>query len=494
MVELGLLAGVLSVLLTIVIGALQGYFRSLVLVAAVVVGTYLVWKWIPTLVRWVWPRGGAFREISDAEFVSIARIDQALRVRILAHTGKSIYGAVHAELERALYGSDGASTEIKVLTRVPTAEGVGRYELIRGTVNLVKNLCGKGVNAEIRFYDALPSIRGVIVEHENGTRISFVSTYVWERDWQVKESPPQQGQKRSTLSTSHALDRAIIVKDTEKHPAPIVRMLESWFDHYWGHDEIHTVAFDFDDTLISSANLQINALADALCEPIDDRLLPKQAWSEEALPFRDNRERLRQLIATKFASTKEIDAVLTEMLPGADAATLDGLVQRRKERRYASLEQAAPFPGMPHALERLKNRYSFAIITLADETKIRTFMDQLHLLKYFPVILGDKDPVPSKPEGVRHRKVYLLQKLGQLLGVPLDRIVYVGDSDDDRDSALLLHLDFIRARVSEARDLEGASSLPEPIVPPYVMRSYNELDKLLEGISKRKRDKKLEPH
>ena len=36
-------------------------------------------------------------------------------------------------------------------------------------------------------------------------------------------------------------------------------MYLSWFNHLWGKNEIHTVVFDFDDTLVDSINIQVKA-------------------------------------------------------------------------------------------------------------------------------------------------------------------------------------------------------------------------------------------
>lgn len=493
MAELSLLAGVLSVFLTVASGALQGYLGLLLLVVAGVVGAYLLWKWVPRFIRWVWPKGAAFRKISDKEFLSSKTIDRAKRISILAHTGKSIYREVHSDLE-PVRGNAENLPEVRVLTRVPTAEGIGRHNLICGTVGLVINLSDKGVCADIRFYDALPSIRGIICEFENGKRTSFVSTYAWQKDWQTAETPNEtlslQKQKKPAAEKSHALDHAIIVEDTKGNPAPVVKMLESWFDHYWGSDEIHTVVFDFDDTLVFSTDIQVDALADAIWESVEKKLIPAQAWVEPSLYAGIDKEGLRNLLAEKFAFSKDINGILAAVLPHADSTTLAQLMERREERRYAYLDKAELLPGVDKAVQRLGNKYCLAIITLADETRIRKFMQDRGLKDHFAVVLGKKDPVPTRATRIHRRKVYLLPKLSQLLGIPLDRMVYVGDSDDDEQSALELGVDFIRARTADIQSGDSGRSSHGPILPPYVLSSYNDLDDILAAISKRKLDKK----
>jgi phosphoglycolate phosphatase-like HAD superfamily hydrolase len=137
--------------------------------------------------------------------------------------------------------------------------------------------------------------------------------------------------------------------------------------------------------------------------------------------------------------------------------------ERRFEIRTGMMNQARLFDGVPELLERLHTHHNFAIISSTDEQMISKYLARKELLKYFPVILGKKDPSLRFERENIHHKASLLIKLSEIIGMPLRRLIYIGDNNSDYLATRQLGIAFIEAR--QAAKLMGRESFIGDIDP-----------------------------
>ena len=107
----------------------------------------------------------------------------------------------------------------------------------------------------------------------------------------------------------------------------------------------------------------------------------------------------------------------------------------------------------------------------------------------FLYIFGKREPV-SGWESVA-RKARLLHKMESVIGVPFERMVYIGDNNGDFLAAKDIGIDFIEARIIPP----GVVSRPSLIASTedrLVFRDWSELPKILETIERSKADRQRE--
>ncbi|HEY4595799.1 MAG TPA: HAD-IA family hydrolase [Thermoanaerobaculia bacterium] len=93
------------------------------------------------------------------------------------------------------------------------------------------------------------------------------------------------------------------------------------------------------------------------------------------------------------------------------------------------LEQTHPYPGIGEMLVRLRERYLLALLSNKGEALSRKILDGLGLTSFFREILGG-DTLPTRkpdPTGLR--------VLGERLGLPVERLMLVGDTWIDAETA-----------------------------------------------------------
>ena len=132
------------------------------------------------------------------------------------------------------------------------------------------------------------------------------------------------------------------------------------------------------------------------------------------------------------------------------------------------LDETTPYPGIVEMLEALAPLYPLALLSNKGEAFSRRILDGLGLSRFFTEVLGG-DSLPTRkpdPSGLR--------LLAERLGVPLERLLLVGDTWIDAETAhnagsafalvewgfpRPLKLDGIRADLKVARAAELAAAL-----------------------------------
>jgi len=374
-------------------------------------------------------------------------------------------------------GAGNYPEEIHILIRAPIAEGITRNQYVHNTIVAVGDLRRKHENIDVRFYESVPSIRGIICQYRNEekARDIYMTSYHWP-----------------TPNRTKAFELAYIIKDTIQSRKDEVKILESWINQYWGKDEIHTVVFDFDDTLVKTRDVQVKAWAQAIVTCLEDKTIREENLSNK---FRDwvNQGSVKssmdpillETVKNIFTDKQLAEAIAQEIFVGINNETIKQINQKRFETRLAMMNKSELFDGAETMLQRLSEHYNLAIISSTDEQLISNFLKDKNLSKYFPLILGKRDPSLQFEREKIHHKASLLIKLAQIIGMPLSRLVYVGDNNSDYLATRQLGIAFIEAR--QAAGLIQKNSIItdiDPRKPPLGSFSSFETDELPELLRK----------
>jgi phosphoglycolate phosphatase len=163
--------------------------------------------------------------------------------------------------------------------------------------------------------------------------------------------------------------------------------------------------FDLDGTLLDSA-------AD-ICGAVQQVL---SGHVSEPLPF----DYLKSFVG------HHLDAVFTDVLPGADREQLDGLIESYKKTYLGRGHvETRLFAGVAEALENLGGRKATA--TTKGTPTTRAVLEQFGLLPYFDHVQGT-DGFPCKPA-----PDVVLRSVAALGAQPED-CLFVGDSETDMEA------------------------------------------------------------
>lgn len=163
--------------------------------------------------------------------------------------------------------------------------------------------------------------------------------------------------------------------------------------------------FDLDGTLLDSA-------AD-ICGAVQHVLSPHVP---EPLPF----DYLKAFVGF------HLDAVFTDVIPGASREELDALIEAYKRTYLGRCHGSTRiFPGVTEALENLGGRKATA--TTKGTPTTRAVLEQFGLLPYFDHVQGT-DGFPCKPA-----PDVLLRSIDALGADPAD-CLFVGDSETDMEA------------------------------------------------------------
>src|ERR1044071_2521298 len=377
-----------------------------------------------------WPPLTRPRELSPYDFMRKIDIRKIKSIKLIGHTGDNLYTAVREKLEAIRNeptSENKKRIQIQVVVRHPKAEGKRRSTQITGTRDSIKRLRAEGFNIQLQFYQDLPSHRGIICEYLDGKRIIYLSAYYWPK------------------KKSRALSEAMVIKDSINSPNPLAKMLESWISHYQGMGKVHTIVFDFDDTLAPTMTIQVEAWIEAIESALKRKLISEDQLVQAIKEARADRKRYNQCITNIFVEYQMAEQILDAILPGIDNKTREAIDTDRFERRQKLMtgEKGSLFPGVKDALRTLQDKYQLAIVTATSSELVTRFLDKHEVLDCFSIILGKDDPRHTWVNV--HSKSILLIEVSGLTGIPLDRLVLIGHNTSDYEPAYQVGVTFIEA-------------------------------------------------
>jgi phosphoglycolate phosphatase-like HAD superfamily hydrolase len=400
---------------------------------------------------------------------------------IMANTGQETVRNALKQIQELgkLWTSAQVQVQVQILLRSPHLADLRRAENTGKTIQRIQEFNEENRHnglptAECRLYAGTSPLRSLLVEHKSGVYSGFVSFY----DWRAPT-----GQSASTRD--RAAEHARIITKTQNNG--LLNASISWFSHLWGPHVLRAIILDFDDTLFSTTEPQVSGWVGAIQALLDRQLLTPDHLAPQLCKALGDRDATRDFVRKAFflhQSETEIAAALIAD-QGRRTDVFDSLRKARIPIREAeTFQHAQPAPNLsPAELKRLSKEYALVIVSATDDRLIENVLKKWDLRDLFPYILGRQAP--------RHdwldleTKSQNLMRASSLLGVPLSRMVFIGDSDADYRSARQLGMKFIENRFNV--DLYKRESLirgPNPSVAGILRQDSpeGELSRLLADV------------
>lgn len=395
-------------------------------------------------------RGLTFEKIIDEKFLqSLQHCDEISSIDIIAHTGRHIVRGLcdhirdNCDLRAKLKDID-----IRILLRNPAIETKRRKRLILDVLqNEIQYLHHIGfTHVHVHFYQNLPTFRGIVCNRQE-PRIAYLSFYYFPLN------PPLN-------SISQRSPYAFVIDEGQTGESPLIDLVNSWFEHFWGKNkeeiqEIHSVIFDFDDTIVNSHDIQIQAWVDTI--KAFQQELAREHFQETVWKTLHNETLLRKEVAAVFFEEQHAESIFKRLFNEETLAPekVTEIRERRFDIRESSIKHAGLFDGCAKVLQDLAGRYHLIIISATDEDMITEYLTEqtvedrctkqrTNLLGYFLYAFGKGEPTF---EWKLERKSQLILKVINVLGVPVERLVYVGDNNNDFEACQEIGIDFIEARL-----------------------------------------------
>ena len=414
-------------------------------------------------------------------------------MKILGHTGKSLFQALEDFAARRQGGGICGAVCVQVLLRDEGVESPRRREQIanaRATIGRL-NAVHAWLHIEVRFYAAIQTLRGAIVEFIDDGKATFFSAYQW--DLPTRDKLPLPG--AHPIKTS-AVSWATITEDSgnEDERNGLAHLLENWFDYYWGPGVVHTVAFDFDDTIIDTYMEKIDAWVFAIDETLMEQGMAAKLIhgfsNKYGSTVLDKRHYMKRLVDEYPGKDDILKHILRD-----DTATgvFDSLEDRRSSFRRNALfpagisdedlsahVSAKLFQGVKVTLDCLARAgYTLAIASLTDEERIERTLSIANI-ECIDTIVARSEYKNRELIHYLAEKIHLIRKIANLAGIPVSRVLYIGDHHRDEHAALEVGASFIQARL--LGDVE-------PSVDPETLyfEDYGQLPGLIDAMESRVR-------
>ncbi|HLC15498.1 MAG TPA: HAD hydrolase-like protein, partial [Thermodesulfovibrionia bacterium] len=133
------------------------------------------------------------------------------------------------------------------------------------------------------------------------------------------------------------------------------------------------------------------------------------------------------------------------------------------------MKKVSLFDGVEDTIRELEKDFNLVIISATDDELIKDYLGKQEfkkdnkspLYRSFKYIFGKQEP-DFQWRNI-NRKSQLIYKVTSIVGVPVERMVYVGDNDGDFKASQSIKIDFIEARLfgEEVKKATGKESLIE---------------------------------
>ncbi len=409
------------------------------------------------------------------EFVQQAGLEDVTRVCVITHTGGVTLNALIRALERG-----GAKEEkkvpiqLQVLLRSTHLSDLARAQGIERSISALRefSLASRNFNVEARSYASPPLLRCIILEHQGAHYSAYLSFY----DWPIDEGFNQRGaaNQRSFLG----------IRLTSDHW--LLGMFLSWFKHLWGGHRIQTLLFDFDDTLFLTTECQVKGWIEALRTAIDGKTFSISDLAPDIRKMVERRADLTSLMTAIFLDEQQEQEILRRLFNKLPSLSKLELLRRHRMRVREELtaQNAIPISQIINDIQALSADYQMAIISATSENLVRQVLDRHGLSKLFSYIIG-RD-APRQNWQAMENKTQQFLRVSNMTGVPLERMVFVGDFDADYKSAAQLGLHFIENRMNATR--HNRRSLIKSLDPeghPFLTGNPGELSSAIQKIEAR---------
>jgi phosphoglycolate phosphatase-like HAD superfamily hydrolase len=382
------------------------------------------------------------------EFIQAINPEDVIRVLVITHTGSVTLDSVLSALQHSPLTS---RAKLHVLLRSKELSDLGRAQAIDRSIEALRGFAAtvRHVDVEARFYASPPLLRSVIVEHQDHRYSAYLSFY----DWPLTRGINQRGAANKGAIRLTRIDQSNWLFD----------MFLSWFEHLWGKRRIHTLLFDFDDTLFLTTECQVAAWSEALQSAADGKTFALSEFAPDIRKLLERRADLTKYMTKVFLEEQQEQDILGRLFSTLPSLTkLDWLRQHRvRVREELTAQRAIPIREIIEDVRALSVDYQLAIVSATSEILVRQVLEQHKMNELFSYIIGRE--VPRHSWQAMENKTQQFLRISNITGVPLNRMVFVGDSEADYKSAGQLGLRFLENRTNAMR--YGLKSLIKSLDP-----------------------------
>jgi len=393
-------------------------------------------------------------------FVPVGDMSDAERILVMANTGQNTIHTLLNYLTRERFASK--NIPINVLLRSPSVcDGRRAHNLSNTVAELKRFATTNNIKVDVRYYGATSPFRCVLVEHSSQTHSGYLSFYDW----------PESG--RGPRSDKATLNVFPVNKEKE---SALLDVFLSWYRHFWGFHHVHTIVFDFDDTLFLTTKPQVAAWVDTIQTTLEHRLISVDDLKEEVAVVAQDETKLTTLMQKIFLEEQQEPDILKRILKTkVTQSTSDFMRARRTETRHRlTVSQAERIESVINDVRELHKEFQLVIVSASEEDMIRKVLDKNQLDLFSYIIGRETRELTGNGWWNVEAKAQHFIKVSATLGVPLDRMVFVGDSDSDYKAARQVRLAFIENKCNAIRykvERETLIDAPAADRPPFITGS-----------------------
>jgi phosphoglycolate phosphatase-like HAD superfamily hydrolase len=377
-----------------------------------------------------------------AGFVASLDGEDVIRFHVIAITGRVTVSSLLNAIEHSSLAN--RTIECRLLLRSPLSGDKKWADAYAATQAELRRYQSRHqtFRAETRTYASATPLHCVIAEFRDDRYSAFLAFYDWTSlNWREGTS-----------------NYASVVRRQDRNYQPLGMYL-SWFEHFWGRHKVHTLLFDFDDTLFLTTSAQVSAWVDTIIWAIDKKIIRYEDLRDNIRSaFRSKRNSM-QVMTEVFLREQDEENIfrsIFEIDVGEDTRNIIRTARVAKREELTELH-ATPIVGIIHDIENLRSEYQLVIVSATSESLINRILEKHGIDVVFSFVLG-REALTRKWQFVENKAQHFIG-VSNMLGVPLERMIFIGDSDADYRAAAQLGLHFIENRHNAER--HGRRSLGE---------------------------------
>ena len=355
-------------------------------------------------------------------FVEDLDVRDIKTIRVFATTGTATVRSLRQSLDSLAATDPAAPLDVQILLSSAYISDGGRAAGIDQTRIELARFANDRPNLAInvRTYASVATFRGVMVEHRDGTHSARLGYYYWGEHQGGRSRADSHNTPLARVSAEH----------------PLLRVYLSWFRHLWGSHRVNTLIFDFDDTLFATTDSQVGGWMHAA------EMAAREGIATLTPKVIKDRRVNHSAILKVFLEKQSEEAIFREIFGGALSVAAKEAIRasRVAERERRSERDAKPIRPVLNDIDDLRAEYRVIIASATSEQLIRRVLAK-HRIRPFSYLFGRSARQPGWRD--IETKAQLFVRLSSMLGIPLDRMIFIGDSDADYRAAVQLGMSFI---------------------------------------------------
>jgi phosphoglycolate phosphatase-like HAD superfamily hydrolase/transcriptional regulator with XRE-family HTH domain len=358
-------------------------------------------------------------------FISALDLPNVAEFSIFSITGELTVKSFLTAIE--LHPWSSTNIKCRILLRSPFSTNKRRGAAFGKTIANLQDFRARYHNFdfEVRTYSSSIPLHGVICRLGNGKHSGFLSSYVW-----------------TNLNSREIFSGHILRKHDIEGTDPSIGTYISWFEHFWGRHKIHTIILDFDDTLFETTRAQVEAWITAIRYGLDRRFLRLSDLQNQLSAVIYSEQDASTVMTKIFLHGQDEEGIIRGVFKRSiSSKALEDIRPRRIAKREELTERyAKPISAVVSDVWELRNEYQLVIISATSESLINRVLRAKNL-NIFSYVIG-REARRHEWQGIENKAQHFI-RVSNMLGIPLERMVFVGDSDADFKAARQIGVHFI---------------------------------------------------